>query len=501
MESKLEQLKQEAEVIWNLKDAKRMLGWDQQVMMPSSGAPARARHMATIQRVAHERLTADSFHELLKAAEDQVSGLEHEHDDACLVRCLRRHYDRSVCLPASLVQELTETCALSFEAWVKAKADDDYESFKPHFKKVLELKKQVAEQQGYPEHPYDAFLDDFEPGMKASEVRTLFEGFRVPLVDLVRRIRESNAVPANGPLEQEFPIELQSKVCNELAVAIGYRLQDGRIDAGPHPFCSASATGDVRLINRFGLRNLPTSVFGTLHEAGHGIYEQCSPPKFDRGPLRGGCSLGVHESQSRMWENFVGRSRPFWKHHFPRMRDLFPTQLTGYSAEDFYRAVNRVRSTFIRVEADEVTYTLHVIMRFEIEMDLVEGKLNVDDVPEVWNAKMQEYLGITPPNDRLGCLQDIHWSDGLIGYFPTYSIGNMIAAQMWDRIEVEIPGLDAQFERGDCTQLLAWLQENVYDHGRKFLPAELVQIATGKKLGFESFQRYLEKKYTEIYQL
>lgn len=501
MASKLEALKEEAEIIWNLKDALRLMGWDQQIIMPTKSAPARSRQMASLSRVAHERLIGDDLLDLLEAAEGEVDGREAHDDDLCYVRAVRRERDRSAKLAPELVEELTRTCAVSFDAWVKAKAEDDWDSFKPYLKKVLDLKLKVAEHRGYEEHPYDAFLDDFERGMKASEVKALFDGFRPGLVDLVERIKNSDAVPANGPLDQDFPIKKQSEVSAILARSIGYKVEMGRIDVGPHPFCSASAAKDVRITNRFHLDHLQTALFGTLHEAGHAIYEQNSPERFDHSPLRGGCSLGVHESQSRMWENFVGRSRPFWKCHFPLMKRFFPEQLMGYSEEDFYKAINRVEASFIRVEADEVTYTLHVIARFEIEMAMVSGEVGVDDIPELWNQKMKDYLGIVPPSDRLGCLQDIHWSDGLIGYFPTYSLGNMIAAQMWDRINEAIPDLNQQLEGGDVEPLTNWLRANVYDHASKFEPQDLVQRATGKKLDYLAFQNYLLKKYEDIYQL
>ncbi len=501
MASKLEALKEEAEIIWNLKDALRLMGWDQQIVMPPKSASARSRQMASLSRVAHERLISDQLLKLLEGAESEVEGKEDDDDDLCYVRAVRRERDRSVKLPPELVEELTRTCALSFDAWVKAKADDDWDFFKPYLAEVLKLKLRVAEHRGYQEHPYDAFLDDFEPGMKASEVKTLFEGFRPGLVDLVERIQQSDVVLWNGPLDQEFDIRRQAEVSALLARAIGYKEDEGRIDIGPHPFCSASASRDVRITNRFHPYHLQTALFGTLHEAGHAIYEQQSPAKFDHSPLRGGCSLGVHESQSRMWENFVGRSRPFWKCHFPLMRRYFPEQLMGYDEEDFYRAVNRVEPSFIRVEADEVTYTLHVIARFEIEMGMVSNEVKIDDIPEVWNQKMLDYLGIVPPTHRLGCLQDIHWSDGLIGYFPTYSLGNMMAAQMWERITESVPELDQQLEAGDCSALTDWLKRNVYDHASKFEPQVLVEKATGQKLDYVAFQNYLLKKYEEIYEL
>ncbi len=501
MATSLDQLRIEAETIWNLKDSLRLIGWDQQIVMPSKASIARSRQMATLSRLAHERLTSDSFRSLLDKAEKEVEGRDQDCDDFCLVRVARRHHDRSVGLPADLVEELTRSCAVAFDAWLQAKPKSDWDLFEPHFEKVLDLKKQVAEARGYAGHPYDAMIDDFEPGMTTAEVTALFDSFRPFLVELVSKISQSSAVAEDGPLDQEFPIDGQDRFSRELAESIGYDLVNGRIDAGPHPFCAAPAGSDIRLINRFQIDNLNTALFGTLHEAGHGIYEQFSPPRFEHTPLRGGCSLGVHESQSRLWENFVGRSRPFWRYHFPRLKEIFPTQLLGYEAEDIYRAVNRVRPSFIRVEADEVTYTLHVILRFEIEVQLLDGSLKVSDVPELWNAKMKQYLGIEPPEHRLGCLQDIHWSDGLVGYFPTYSIGNMIAAQLWERIESEIPDLDSQLERGDCQPLLTWLRREVYDHASKFLPKDLVLRASGQPLSHQAFQRYLDKKYKDLYDL
>jgi len=500
MGEKLAKLKERAELVWNLYGLRSLTGWDHQVMMPSGGGPARANQMAALERVAHELLVSDELRNALEGAEKEVAGRDPDDLDLCYVKAVRRKYDRYAKVPAELVEEMARTTTLAMEAWVTAKKTNDFPLFQPHLERVMDLCRRIAEARGYAEHPYDAMLDEWESGMKASQLKRLFDGLKPGLVDLVKRIRDQE-VPPSKILQQRFPAEGQRKFNQLLLPAIGFDVRCGRLDESAHPFCASPSSLDVRLTNRVYEDQLPASVFGTLHEAGHGLYEQGSPAEFNGTPLKGGCSLGVHESQSRLWENLVGRSRAFWRYHYGHLVAHFPDQLSGYTAEDFYRAINEVKTSFIRVEADEVTYTLHIIMRFELELELLEGKLAVEDVPEAWNSRFESYFGIRPPTDTQGCLQDIHWSDGLVGYFPTYSLGNMIASQLWERIQRDIPDLEQQIESGDCRPLLAWLREHVHRHASKYEPTELVCRATGQDLAWEPFLSYLEKKYGEIYGL
>lgn len=484
-----------------LKEAASLLWWDRQTHMPPGGAPPRAEQLATLQRLAHQLLVADETRQLLESAEREVEGLSQDDDDYCLVRACRREFRRAACLPAELVAELASTTVMAQEAWVDARRKKRYAVFLPHLVKILGLIKQVAEHRGYQEHPYDALLDEYEPGLKTGTVRRLFAELGPPLVDLVGRIRESGVQLDDSVLNQSFPKERQIELAHEVTAEIGYDFRHGRLDLAEHPFCSSSSSQDVRITNRYDEGRLASSIFGALHEAGHALYELGSPPAFDHTPLRGSNSMGFHESQSRFWENMVGRSRAFWRHFYPRLVSHFPEQLGGYDVEQFYRAVNKVQPHFIRVESDELTYNLHILLRFEIELDLLEGKLDPAQVPEAWNAAMQRYLGITPPDDAAGCLQDIHWSDGLFGYFPTYTLGNLIAAALWERMSQDLGDLEPLIAGGQFSSILGWLRQNLHRHASKYLPEELLLRVTGQGLRVQPFLNYLQRKYGELYRL
>jgi len=329
----------------------------------------------------------------------------------------------------------------------------------------------------------------------------MFDEMRPRLVALVRRIRESGINLDSSPLHQRFEVERQIAFAKFMAEEIGYDFNRGRQDISAHPFCTSFSAHDVRITVRYFERFLAPSLFGTLHEAGHALYEQGSPPQFNHTPLRGGASLGIHESQSRWWENLVGRSRPFWKRYFPKLAGFFPEQLHGYTVEQFYRAINRVEPSLIRVEADEVTYNLHIMIRFELELQIMEGKLAIKDVPDAWNDRYSEYLGVSVPNDGAGCLQDIHWAHGILGYFPTYSIGNVVASQLWERMLEELPNVDELMETGQFKLVLSWLIEHVHSRAKKYLPKDLVQKVTGERIQCGPFLRYLETKFGELYAL
>ncbi len=499
MRDSIERLRAKLKYVWSLRACESIIGWDQLVMMPAGGGGVRAEQKAALSEAAHSALIDDSFRKALDEAEETVCNLPEDSDDRCLVRAARWHFERARALPTTLVKELAHATGLAYPAWVEARKNKDFTSFVPYLEKVYKLSREAAHCYGFKEHVYDALLEGYEPGMTASKVSSLFSELKRPLVELVASITSSGKQPSVDLLEQDFAVNIQRRFVEQLAPMIGFDMTRGRIDLSVHPFCSASSSRDVRLTLRYCSRNLPSAVFGLLHEAGHGMYEQGSPSRFDGTPLKGGCSLGIHESQSRLWENHVGRSREFWEYHYPRLQAIFPYQLQGYSIDEFYKAINKVRPSFIRVEADEVTYCLHILLRFEIECKLLEGALEVTDIPEVWNSLMEEYLGIVPPDDAAGCLQDVHWSEGLIGYFPTYCLGSLAAAQIWEKASTEIEHLGEYIARGDYEPLRSWLAQNIYCHGAKFFPEELMVRSTGRPLEVRPFLQYLQRKFSDIY--
>ncbi|MEW6279162.1 MAG: carboxypeptidase M32 [Candidatus Eremiobacterota bacterium] len=499
--SKIAELKKRLSTVWDLKSASNLLSWDQQTYMPPHGADSRARQLATLDRLAHEILTGDETARLIEDATREVNGAASDSDEACLLRVARRHYDRGAKVPAHLVEEFSRTCSLAHEAWVEARRSSDFPLFAPHLSRILELCREMAECRGYPEHPFDSLIDEFEPGATASEVRAMFDEMRPRLVALVQAVEGSGVRVDASLLHQRFDVTRQTAFARFLAEEIGYDFKRGRQDVSAHPFCTSFSAHDVRITVRYLERFVSAAIFGALHEAGHALYEQGSPDRFNHTPLRGGASLGLHESQSRLWENLVGRSRPFWRRYFPKLASFFPEQLHGYSVEDFYRAINRVEPSLIRVEADEVTYNLHIMVRFELELEMLEGKLAVKDVPEAWNHRYEQYLGVVPANDSAGCLQDIHWAHGILGYFPTYSIGNVLASQLWEQISRDLPDLEAHLEAGRFDPLRGWLVDKLHSQAKKFLPKELVQRVTGSPLNCQAFLGYLERKFGDIYGL
>lgn len=476
-----------------------LVGWDQQTYMPEGAASARAEQMAALSETLHEMITAERCAKLLEAAEREIVGMEADSDEVRAVKNIRRQYNQATKLPATLVAELSRQQALGQESWLRARANNDFPTFAPAMERVFELTRQKAECLGYTEHIYDALLDEYEYGVKHSDIVRLFEEMKPKTVALTHAIAQSKKPVDSSLLFGTFPVDRQRELTLKLVRLVGFDLHTGRQDEAPHPFCSNASKFDVRLTTRFDPNYLGQAVYASLHEAGHGMYEQGSPDRFEGTVLAGGTSLGVHESQSRFWENLIGRSRAFCNLIFPEVQATFPDALSGQNAEAFYRAVNKVEPSFIRVEADEVTYNLHVLVRFEIESDLLMGKLAFKDVPEAWNAKMQAYLGITPRNDSEGCLQDVHWSEGLIGYFPTYTLGNLLSCQLLHAMKKEEPNLEAKIEAGDLTFPLQWLRTHVHAHAAKFLPSEVAVKATGEPLTSTYYVDYLNKKFGEIY--
>jgi carboxypeptidase Taq len=501
MTASLSDFKKECARIARLVQINALVDWDQQTNMPPGGAEARAEHSATLSELIHGISTSDSYGELLANAEAELQGADPDDDDARLLRVARRDYDRATKLPSRLVADLARHSAISQDRWVRARAENDFAGFAPYLERMFELTREAAEHLGYEDHIYDALIDNYETGARQRQVSDMFADLKPKLVELTQAIAASGRPVDSSILRGRFPIEKQKVVTTRVVSAIGYEFSRGRQDEAAHPFCTNFSRDDVRITTRFDPGYIGIALYASMHEAGHALYEQGIPSEFDASPLGSGTSLGIHESQSRLWENLVGRSRPFARFLFPHLKDAFPDVLDGAQAEDFYRAVNSVSPSLIRIDADEVTYNLHVMLRFELECELLTGALAISDLPEAWNARMEEYLGVRPPDDAHGVLQDVHWSAGIIGYFPTYSIGNLVSGQLWHAIRKAVPNLDDRIEIGSFASILNWLRANVHRHGRKFEPGELVQMATGEPLTSSYYVDYLTAKYSDIYEL
>ncbi|WP_010586495.1 carboxypeptidase M32 [Schlesneria paludicola] len=479
-----------------------VLGWDEQTYMPEKGVGFRAEQTALLAGLAHERSTSPRIGELLSELEKQGDLGPADSDRAANVREARRAYDRQTKLPRRLVEELSRTTTMSQQAWAEAREDSDFAAFLPWLEKMIGLKREEAQAVGYGAGiPYDALLDDYEPGMTAAEIQQTFSPLRDELVKLVSQIQASPRRPRVDVLTRHYPKTPQIVLAESASKAIGFDFDAGRIDESAHPFCSGFGPGDCRLTTRYNDHHFNSAFFGVLHESGHGIYDQGLPGESFGLGVGQATSLGIHESQSRLWENFVGRSRSFWNYFYPTAQSAFPKALGDVTGDEFHFAINDVRPSLIRVEADEVTYNLHIMLRFEIEQQLVSGDLKPTDVPEVWNEKMSSYFGLSIPNDANGCLQDIHWSAGLLGYFPTYTLGNLYAAQIFGAARRDLGDLDEQFTRGIFKPLKEWLNEKIHKHGRRYSARRLVELVTGETLSHEALMTHLRTKYSELYQL
>lgn len=501
MHDKLATLRQRLREVTDLQHAAAVLHWDQETYMPPGGLQARASQLSTLQGLAHQKFIADEIGQLLQDLAGPASELDPDSDEASLVRVTLREYTKARKVPSELEAALARATSLAHAAWVKARAASDFALFLPNLQQVLDLTLQKAEALGYQDRIYDALLDQYEPEMKTAQVEAIFTDLKAQIVPLIHAINEQLDAVDDSCLYGTFDEQKQWQMTLEVLERMGYDFQRGRQDRSAHPFTTSFSVDDVRVTNRIKEDYFATALFGAMHEGGHALYDQGVAPALEGTPLEGGASLGVHESQSRMWENLVGRSRGFWRFFFPRLRQFFPAQLDGLDAETLYRAVNKVKPSLIRIEADEVTYNLHIMLRFEMENELLEGKIKLADAPQAWNAKVQAYLGLTPPDDAHGILQDVHWSSGLIGYFPTYALGNLLAAQMFEKIRADIPDLDAKIEQGEFAPLLDWLRQNVHRHGAKFTPDVLTRRVTGRPLEAAPFVRYLKAKYGELYQI
>jgi carboxypeptidase Taq len=501
MTTKYEQLLQSIYEINDLEKANAVLGWDREANMPKGGITARVQQMTTLSRLSHKFFTSDEIGELIEDAAVEIEDADYDSNEASLIRLLQRTYENARKLPPEFVVRVSEVSGHAHSAWVQARENNDFLEFRPWLEQIVVLGQEMAEHYGYSDEKYDALLDKYEFDMKTAEVRTTFAALRDELVPLREAIDERGCEVDDRLLHQTFPIAEQKRFARFIAPKVGYDFSRGHLGTVVHPFATSFSRDDSRITTRWHADFLSPALFGTLHEAGHAVYEQGTHPDLARTPLARGTSLGIHESQSRMMENIVGRSRGFWQAYYLPLQSIFPEQLSGYSDEDFYKAINKVQPSLIRVEADELTYNFHIILRFELEQALINGDLVVADLPAAWNDKMNDLLGIVPPTDALGCLQDVHWTRPMFGYFPTYTLGNLYSAQFYETAVEDKPEIGEEMLEGRTDALLAWLRENIHQHGKKFTPRELVQRVTGRPLDHEPFMRYVTAKLGEIYGL
>jgi carboxypeptidase Taq len=476
-----------------------LLFWDQNTMMPPHGAGARADQSSTLELISHQRLTDPEVGRLLDALEPWAAGEDPDSDDVRLLAAVRRDHEKAVRVPAALAAEMSHADALGQQAWQEARAASDFSRFRDALARHVELRHRYVECFDAVEHPYDILLDDFEPGLTTAELQPLFATLRDELVGLVAGATGGDGQARNdGAFAGPFEVDDQRRAVMAVIEAIGFDADGWRLDPAPHPFAQSLGPSDVRITTRYDLHDFGVAHFSALHEFGHGLYEAGIAPELARSPLGAPVSLGIHESQSRLWENIVGRSRPFCAWVLPSLREHLGPALGGIDAEQLYRAVNSVQRSLIRVNADETTYNLHIALRFELELALIEGALEVDDLPSAWNEGMQRLLGIEVPDDAQGVLQDVHWGAGLFGYFPTYTLGNLVAAQLWIQLLADVPDMEERIGRGELAPLRAWLGENIHRHGRKFPPRELLHRVTGDTLRPEPFLEYLRAKLADV---
>jgi carboxypeptidase Taq len=501
---RLDALKERMGRLCDLRHLSSLAHWDQQTMMPPRGVGARAESLATLELIAHELMVDDETGRLLDGAAGELNGAAYDSDDACLIRLVRRNCEKARRVPPELAAELARAASVGQEAWVVARAESDFASFVPYLEHNYELARRYVDchagHDGF-ECAYDVLLDDYEPQMRTTDVTALFAELASELVPLIATVTAHRAAVDSTPVHVDFPVEIQRRLVDETVGLMGFHSEAWRIDDTVHPFAISVGRGDVRITTRWEDGYFPAGLYGAMHECGHGLYEAGIPDSLRRTPLGGGESLGMHESQSRLWENMVGRGRAFCTVLAPKIARLRGGPLAELTPEVMYRAVNCVNPSYIRVEADEATYALHIIMRFELEQRLLDGTLAVKDLPEAWNARFKELFGMEVDNDANGVLQDVHWSAGLIGYFPTYALGNLIAGQLWQLAHAQLPDLDRQIAAGELTPLREWLIENVHRHGSKFRTAELLERAGGGPISVKPFTSYLKAKLSDVYGL
>ncbi len=484
-----------------LRSIEGLVTWDHMTYLPSKGVDYRSEQIGYLAGLIHRRRTekviADWLDELVNSdlAKDPNSRSD------CTIREIKRSYDRSVKVPVDLVEEIARVGGQSHVAWVEAKKTDNFTHFQPWLERMLDLRRQQAEALGYESTPYDALLEEFEPGETTERVSSVLEGLRNELAPLVAAIVDSNKTAPCEIIQRKYPVAMQEKFGKHVAAEIGFCFDSGRLDVTAHPFCGGAGPNDVRLTTRYDEHDFANGFFSIIHETGHGLYEQ-GLPKVEFGlPPGEAVSLGIHESQSRMWENLVGRSRGFWQHFFPSLCEAFPEATAGVSIDEWYAAVNDSRPSLIRTESDEATYNLHIIIRYELERAMIEGDLSVADLPTAWNDTYEKTLGVRPDKDSVGVLQDVHWCEGMFGYFPTYTLGNLYASQMFDQANEELGTLEDAFANGEFRPLLEWLRTKVHEHGQCYSPSEMIQNISGKPLSHEPLMRHLKTKFGELYDL
>jgi carboxypeptidase Taq len=502
MGSNLEELRERLAEISDLGRARALLGWDERTQMPPAGAEVRAEQVATLARIRHELLISDELGRLIEGAAAETESLPYDSDDASLVRVARRGWEKARRVPADLRAETTRVASIAEHAWTDARAESDFAAFLPHLRKNVELRRRYAECfEGFDDfvHEFDPLLDDYEPGMTTPEMTAVLGELRDGIRPLITAVADSGEDVDDSCLHGDFPLEAQETLAREIVEALP--LQEGawRLDQTIHPFATSISPADLRITTRFEPEYIGTAVWAVIHESGHAMYENGVPKELWRSPLASPSSLGFHESQSRLWENWVGRGRPYLGQLLPRLQELFPDRLGSVDMDGLYRAANKIEPSLIRVEADQVTYNLHVILRFELELAIFDRSIELEELPEAWNAKMRDYLGISVPDDARGVLQDVHWAGGSFGYFPTYSLGNVVAGQLWDRITAELSDVEEQIGRGELTGLREWLRENLHRHGNKFMPKELIEKVVGGPIDVAPYVRQLRERTGEIY--
>lgn len=497
-----EELSQRLKEAAVLESIGELLGWDQESYMPPKGAGLRSEQAGLTASLAHQKHTDPRIGELLSRLEASDLVKDPGSCEAVNIREARRDFDKRTKLPAALVAELAKTATLAQGEWAQARKDSDFGRFAPWLEKLVSLVREKSAAYGTFAEPYDALLDDYEPGTTAAETGKVFAALRVELSELLSRLAGAPKRPDPALLSKPFDVGLQKVFAESVISAMGFDFREGRLDVTTHPFCTGLGPGDTRILTRYNPSRLNDGLFGAMHEAGHALYEM----GLDKGRYFGlamglPASVGMHESQSRLWENMVGRSKPFWRYFFPQAQRLFRSALADAALDDFHAALNEVKPSFIRIEADEVSYNLHILLRFELERALLSGELKPADVPGEWNARFKKYLGLDVSRDADGCLQDIHWSAALFGYFPTYTLGNLYAAQLFEKARQDLPDLDDRLAGGSFSELLGWLRANVHQHGRRYPAARLCERATGKSLSHRPLMDYLNQKYSEIYHL
>ncbi|MGI5853981.1 MAG: carboxypeptidase M32 [Bacillota bacterium] len=501
MKEKFDRLMEILKDVSDLNKAAGVLSWDQQTYMPPAGAEARSEQLATLSKISHQIMTGEETTRLILELEPWIDTLDPDSIEALSYKRLRHEFDKIIKIPSDLIVKFAKAQGLSSNAWVKAKNESNYELFRPHLQQIVDLLKEMITYLGYQKRPYDTLLDLHEPGMVTDEIFPVFQQLKDGLIPLVKYCTSKDNQPSDAILHGDFPEKAQWDCFAEIVRTMGFDFNRGRQDATEHPFTTSFSPNDVRITNHISPEFLAGGLFGIIHEAGHGLYDQGLPVEYEHLPIGGTSSSGVHESQSLLWENVVGRSRPFWQYFYPVLQKYFPDNrnLKNNDAEAFYRAINKVTPSLIRIDADEVTYNLHIFLRFELELEIFEGKLDLKDLPEIWNERMYSYLGIRPRKDSEGVLQDVHWSEGMFGYFPSYTLGHVLSVQIYELATKEHPSIPDEIAAGQFSTLLKWLNKNVHAHAGKYDSRELIRHITGGTLKAEPYLNYIQKKYHELY--